>query len=233
MTASSFPAWYSFMELPSHDGVANDTAISNTGGGDGAGETRWGWTVPTWREEAHRMGIADLSLANFRAQTPATLQPLARDMFWARLRCDEMSAGVDCMVADWAFTSGGAVLEIQRRIGALADGLIGPATLAALAAHRATDLVTSLNVWRAAYYDRCGFRALWPGLYRRSSDCTKVALGLVGSAGAASNTPVVANKDASVSTTLANPPQISHTSDNSADTLNADQLQTIAGDSES
>ena len=227
MTATSFPAWYAFMERPENDGQSNDTAISNAGTGDGAGETHWGWTYPTWREEAHRMGIPDLSLANFRAQTPATLQPLARDMFWSRLRCDEMSAGVDCMVADWAFTSGGAVLEIQRRIGALADGLIGPATLAALAAHRATDLVTSLNVWRAAYYDKCGFRALWPGLYRRSSDCTKVALGLVGTTGAASNTTVTTNIVTHVSQPIVNPPPIGHNSDNSADALMSKELSQI------
>ena len=149
MTASSFPAWYAFMQRPGNDGSANDTAISNAGTGDGAGETRWGWTVPTWREEAHRLNVADLSLANFRAQTPATLMPLARDMFWSRLRCDEMSAGVDCMVADWAFTSGGAVLEIQRRIGALADGLIGPRITSHCANARSKSFLMSRRTLRA------------------------------------------------------------------------------------
>ncbi len=63
MTASSFDGWYAFVERPENDGNANDTAISNAGTGDGAGETRYGWILPTWRTEERKASRPDGSVA--------------------------------------------------------------------------------------------------------------------------------------------------------------------------
>jgi lysozyme family protein len=217
MSATSFDSFYAFVERTENDGTANDTAVSNAGTGDGAGETRYGWIVPTWRAEAHHIGIADLSLENFRRQTPATLKPLARDAFWTRLRCDEMPAGPDIMVADFAFGSGGAVFEIQRQLGLKADGVIGTATLTAIAAQRPADFIVSIWKWRTGYYDRCGFRPLWPGLYRRARDCMGIALSLAGASPAApAQTPVA-------------PPVPKAQGESDADRLNDEQMAKIKG----
>lgn len=176
---TAFDVWYDFVERPENDGQANDTAVSNSGGGDGAGETRWGWTFPTWKVWAYRAGRADISLTGFRAETRETLKPLAKTAFWDHFLCDRMPGPAAISVADFTFGSGGAVLVIQQHLRVLADGLIGPQTIAAIKA--LPNFAGACAVWRMTYYDQphpgfpYGFRQEFPGLYRRASDCLKVA----------------------------------------------------------
>ena len=94
---------------------------------DGAGETRFGQTA-TW-------------LATFNLPTPQTASDALQNYLkWAHL------TGLDLIVGDimdllgWAMVDGAVnsghrtpIQALQRRIGALADGIIGPQTMASLA----------------------------------------------------------------------------------------------------
>jgi lysozyme family protein len=141
--------------LPSNDGHA----------ADGPG-TRWGFILPTWQTARHYAGYNDMTAATFLTQTQAEMGDLAEVYFWDRLSADEMAAGVDASVIDWCWTSGGAITDIQRELGVGDDGVIGPLTLAAIAGE--PTFIADVCEWRMAYYDECGFRAEYPGLYTRA-----------------------------------------------------------------
>jgi lysozyme family protein len=175
LKSQAFSIWWAFVQLPSNDGKANDSAVDNTGHPDGAGWTRYGFTLPTWRAAQVRMGKTDLTLAAFAEETPKTLAPLAKIIAWDALKCAQMPFGIDCMVADWSFTSGGAIHALQAGLGCVPDGIIGPVTLAAL--HRLTPqaMIPRVASLRTRYYDQCGFRMRWPGLYNRVSGCQNLA----------------------------------------------------------
>ncbi len=71
--------------------------------------------------------------------TKATVAPIYRKNYWDAVRGDELPAGVDYCVFDFAVNSGNgrALSSLQRAIGVADDGKIGPITLAA--ARRAKD----------------------------------------------------------------------------------------------
>jgi lysozyme family protein len=57
-----------------------------------------------------------------------------RSWFWADVRADDLPAGLDLVLFDYAVNSGPArpIRALQRRLGVQADGVFGPATLAAV-----------------------------------------------------------------------------------------------------
>ena len=166
----SFPAWWALCQQPDNDGSANDS--------DGTYATRWGFIYSTWREARRYMGEHDITAAAFLAMTQADSQALALSYFWERLRMDSLPPGIDVCVMDWMWTSGGAVLDMQQNLGAVdTDGLWGPETRGALATEATPAEICR---WRANYYDACGFRQEYPGLYRRTADCLALAMTLIG-----------------------------------------------------
>ncbi len=89
------------------------------------------------------------------------------------------------MVADFAFGSGGGIRAIQRGLQLDADGVFGPATRTAISVMGPMAFVLNCYRWRIAYYDACGFRDLWPGLYRRAVGLPAARLQTDGPTGAA------------------------------------------------
>ena len=116
----------SFAEvLKSEGGYVNDPH-------DHGGETNLGVTKAAWAEYMGRP-IAD---GEMRALTPDIVKPFYKIRYWDKCKCDSLPTGVDYMVFDLAVNGGvgrGAKM-LQTVVGVNADGAIGPATLAALAA---------------------------------------------------------------------------------------------------
>ncbi len=167
-----FAAWWEFCQSPDRDGHANDSAD------DGAGLTRWGWTLPTWLQAWRATGGAGSPQDSFSALTQAEARAMAQTWFWGRLRAPRMAAGVDVSVIDWAWTSGYAITEIQSGLGVRADGIIGPVTLGAMKAQHPVTLVQSIYQWRSDYYQILGFKQKFPGLFARAAACRDLALRL-------------------------------------------------------
>jgi lysozyme family protein len=175
MTASNFKAFWDFCQLPNHDGEA----------GDGP-DTRWGFTFETWVSARRYEGYRDISRATFGEQTQMELEPLAQSFFWERQGGVLLPAGLDVSVIDWVWTSGGAVFDIQQRLGNVAvDGWIGPETVKALTA--LSDPLQAIHDWRIAYYVAIGLLVVLPegyhgedpGLGYRTDDCLHLAESLV------------------------------------------------------
>lgn len=96
---------------------------------DSGGATKYGITR---RRLAQHRGRA-VSKSEVRALTTAEATVIYRAMYWDALRGDELPAGIDHAVFDFAVHSGvpRAVRALQRAVGVAEDGRIGPATLAA------------------------------------------------------------------------------------------------------
>lgn len=175
MSASNFKTFYGFIEAKDNDGQPLHITEFDPGGA-----TVYGWTEETWLRLAPLHGIKPATPATFRVQTKDSLEPLTRATFWNIVQADRLPSGVDVFWADFQFGSGGATRELQAALGVRPDGVVGPVTLARIAS--CPDLKRLLDRFlaaRIAYYDECGFRSRWPGLYRRANACHALALSLV------------------------------------------------------
>jgi lysozyme family protein len=79
-------------------------------------------------------GDGDVDRADILLVTPAKAAMVYRQWFWADVRGDDLPAGIDLATFDFAVNSGGmrAARCLQSAVSAVADGFIGPATLAAV-----------------------------------------------------------------------------------------------------
>lgn len=136
----------SFAEvLKSEGGYVNDPH-------DHGGETNLGVTKAAWAEYMGRP-IAD---GEMKALTPDIVKPFYKIRYWDKCKCDSLSAGVDYMVFDLAVNGGvgrGAKM-LQTVVGVNADGAIGPATLAALAALKDDPkvLIGKMSQYKESFY---------------------------------------------------------------------------------
>lgn len=119
--------------------------------------------------------------AEVRALGRKEAADIYRARFWTSTRCDELPAGLDYAVFDFAVNSGPgrAVRNLQAAVGAKRDGVIGGLTLAAVARIRRADAIRTLCDRRLAFV-----RALktWPtfgkGWKRRVEEVRAAALAL-------------------------------------------------------
>jgi lysozyme family protein len=173
--ADNFPVWWSFCQRPENDGHASDAA-------PGDPPTRWGFTYPTWClawRWVNAPNRADLSVTQFQSMTQDDMGGLARAYFWDRMHMPAMNKGADVSMMDFAWVSGGGIMEVQVLegfTGADVDGVIGPKTLAAI--NGDPDFIDRCASARTAYYDAHGFQNEYPGLYRRTMQCRELALSL-------------------------------------------------------
>lgn len=112
---------------------------------------------------ATNRGITHLTLADWRGHpvTKADVQALtekeAREIyrvrFWNAIQGDRLPAGVDLAVFDFAVNSGPgrAARMLQQQLGVVADGAIGPVTLAAIRKVNASRLASGLCRARLAW----------------------------------------------------------------------------------
>lgn len=110
--------------LESEGGYSNDPV-------DHGGETNFGVTKVSWAEYLGRT----VQPGEMRKLSKAVITPYYRTQYWDKCRCDELPAGLDYAVFDFAVNAGPgrAAKFLQRAVGAVDDGVLGPATMAAVA----------------------------------------------------------------------------------------------------
>jgi len=116
---------------------------------DPGGMTNLGCTKAVWEAfVGHPVSEADM-----RALTPAAVAPLYKSKYWDRVAGDQLPAGLDYAVFDASINSGPgrAAKWLQQAVGVAADGAIGPATLAAVAAVPVQDLIAQYNDQRLQF----------------------------------------------------------------------------------
>ena len=146
---------------------------------DSGGRTNLGVTQRVWEEfVGHPVSEADM-----RALTPQKVAPMYKIKYWNPSYCAVLPKGLDYVVFDFAVNAGTgrSVKTLQPAIGCVADGVIGPRTMAAINDANPKDLIAKFSDARADFYQ--GIVARKPdqarfikGWLNRVEDARKLAL---------------------------------------------------------
>ncbi|MEM5384129.1 glycosyl hydrolase 108 family protein [Paraburkholderia phymatum] len=122
---------------------AFDVLIGNEGGysnnaADPGGETMWGVTARVARASGYTGAMRELPRD--------TAKSIAKKLYWDPLRLDELDPRVAFQIFDANYNGGHPVIWMQGAAGAKVDGLIGPATIAAV---QATDPLKFMMRWNS------------------------------------------------------------------------------------
>jgi len=148
---------------------------------------------------ATNMGITRKTLARWRAVSPwwnlpkSAVRDLGMDeagriyraSFWDRIKADTLPSGLDLALFDYAVNSGPdrAVKSLQRTLGVVADGQVGPLTLRAIAGRNVAALIEAICSQRLSFLTQLTTFAIFGrGWRRRVQDIRAAALGLAGGA---------------------------------------------------
>jgi len=146
---------------------------------DPGGATNRGITIAVFREVYGKGKTVD----DLKRITNEQVAHIYRMRYWVAVKGDDLPAGLDYAVFDFAVNSGPAraAKYLQRIVGVTQDGVIGPQTLAAVAKHSPAKLITRLCDDRLAFLKGL---STWPtfgkGWSRRVEDVRHDALAMVG-----------------------------------------------------
>lgn len=104
-----------------------------------------------------------------------------REEYWNRVSGDQLPAGLDWAVFDWAVNSGvgRSARTLQKIVGVTVDGGIGPMTLGAVGIHEPEKLITDMYSRRQAFYERLKtFETFGKGWTRRNEETLEQAIKL-------------------------------------------------------
>ena len=146
---------------------------------DRGGRTNLGVTQAVWEEwVGHPVSEADM-----KALTPEKVAPMYKMKYWNPSYCEKLPKGLDYVVFDFAVNAGTgrSVKTLQSAIGVVADGVIGPRTMAAINGSNPKDLVHKFSDARTDFYQ--GIVARRPdqarfirGWLNRTEDARKLGL---------------------------------------------------------
>ena len=110
------------------------------------------------------------------------VQKIYKSGYWDAVRADELPAGVDFCIFDWAVNSGPrrAARALQKAVGATVDGAIGPMTVAAVNAADAAQIIEDVTKEREEFYRSLRtFNTFGKGWLRRNKETRDFALEMV------------------------------------------------------
>lgn len=117
---------------------------------DPGGMTNLGVTKRVWEEWiGHPATEKDM-----RELTPAIVAPMYEMRYWRPSYCEKLPRGLDLLVFSMAVNagSGRSVKLLQDAIGVVADGVIGPKTMAKINEANVEVLIDKFSEARTAYY---------------------------------------------------------------------------------
>lgn len=161
---------------------------------DPGGPTNWGITI----FDVHRFVKPDATAADVKALKVEQAKDIYKRKYWDLVWGDKLPAGVDFCVFDYGVNSGPsrAVKALQRVVGVDADGVMGPATLAAVLLKDPAMVVNALCDERMRFLRGLKtFSVFGVGWTRRVTALRRSALGMIkGQVPAPKPTPTPAPK---------------------------------------
>lgn len=120
---------------------------------DPGGATNKGVTQRVYDDWRQKNGLPFRSVKELEQ---SELEDIYRRQYWDAVRGDDLPAGVDYCVFDFAVNSGAnrAARYLQEAVRVAADGQIGPVTLAAVAAADPSKLVEAISDARLGFLQR-------------------------------------------------------------------------------
>lgn len=147
---------------------------------DPGGATNKGVTQRTYDAYRGRMGQARQSVRHI---TASEVSEIYRGQYWDKIAADDMPAGLDYALFDFAVNSGPARAAqfLQRIVGVDDDGIIGAQTIAAVKSKDTASVIAALCANRLAWLKRLStFSTFGRGWTRRVNEVKATALGMVG-----------------------------------------------------
>ena len=145
---------------------------------DPGGETNFGVTKRVYEEWGGTKDMKEL--------TEEDVAPIYEKNYWLRAKCDHLPSGLDLAVMDWSVNSGGgrAVKKLQRMIGTVADGGIGPNTLKTLDEyiehHGLSKTIKTYTQIRQEFYESLStYDTFGKGWSRRNLETEQAALKMI------------------------------------------------------
>ena len=146
---------------------------------DPGGMTNLGVTKATWENWIGRQSDE----AEMRSLTPQKVEPLYKKKYWNAVRGDELDAGIDYILFDFAVNAGAfrCVKTIQRALNITADGVIGHVTLKAIQETNAEDFINNFSAAKETFYRSLNnFPTFGKGWLNRVAEAKKTAEGMLG-----------------------------------------------------
>lgn len=141
---------------------------------DPGGATNMGVTLGTYEQWMGR----SVTVAEMKALTFDDVAPIYRKNYWDRVRGDDLPAGVDWSVFDWAVNSGPSrsAKALQKIVMVARDGAIGPKTLYAVANQEPNKIIDAMYSARQRFYERLStFDTFGRGWTRRNAETRESA----------------------------------------------------------
>ena len=124
---------------------------------DKGGATNMGVTIAVWKAQGYdKDGDGDIDVDDLRLISEADARAIFKKNYWDRWKADQIvNQSLANMLVDWTWCSGkhGIVIP-QRLLGVVADGIVGPKTLAALNAQLPAVFHARLKAEREAFLRR-------------------------------------------------------------------------------
>ncbi len=125
---------------------------------DHGGATNKGVTIATWRRCGYdKDGDGDIDVADLKKMTTDDVyNRVFKPFFWDRWKADSIkSQAVANILVDWVWGSGAWGIKIPQRIlGLKVDGIVGPATLAAVNRTEPHTLFNKIKAEREVFLRR-------------------------------------------------------------------------------
>jgi lysozyme family protein len=117
---------------------------------DPGGMTNLGVTKATWEGWVGR----EVDEAEMRGLTPENVEPLYKERYFDAVRGDELPAGLDYLMFDFAVNAGAgrAIKILQTAVGVTPDGGFGPMTMKAVQAVDPVDLIERFSQAKEDFY---------------------------------------------------------------------------------
>lgn len=141
---------------------------------DPGGPTNWGITIYDARMYWRRNATA----SDVRLMPLSVAKQIYKSKYWDAIHGDELPAGVDYAVFDYGVNSGiaRAAMVLQRIVGTVDDGKIGPLTLAATNKMPASALINHICDERLAFLRRLSIWSVYGrGWTRRVTEVRALA----------------------------------------------------------
>ena len=145
---------------------------------DPGGETNLGVTKRVYEEWGGSKDMKDLLVED--------VAPIYKKNYWDRVKGDSLPSGLDICIFDFGVNAGPgrAAKYIQTQIGTIADGGIGPNTLAKLNEYLSkTPIEKAIRDYQSVrqdYYEQLStFATFGKGWTRRVQETTKMALEMI------------------------------------------------------
>jgi len=157
--------------LKSEGGYVNNPA-------DPGGMTNLGVTKATWENWVGR----ESDEAEMRGLTPEKVEPLYKKKYFDAVRGDELPAGLDYLMFDFAVNAGAgrAIKTLQTAVGVTPDGGFGPMTMAAVQAVDPVELIEKFSQAKEDFYrSLTTFSTFGKGWLNRVADVKQHATSMV------------------------------------------------------